>query len=140
MNRQIGIIERCNILYRGMRFKELGLNGCSHSYLIAVCNNPGISQEKIARCVHVNKSNVARNIAFLEENGFVYREESSADKRSFLVYPTQKALDIKPMVMKILSEWDQELSSFLSNEERLFLNEILTKIADNALRLVGDSE
>ena len=53
MNRLIGIIERCNALYRSAAFKELGIGGYQHSYILAICNNPGISQDEISERVIV---------------------------------------------------------------------------------------
>ena len=138
MNRLIGIIERCNALYRSNVFKELGIGGYQHSYILAVCNNPGISQDEIAKRIHVNKSNVTRHITNLEENGFVRREDNPKDKRSFIVYPTEKALEIKPKILKILIDWDNKLTEDLTSEEKEFLNEILNRVAVKSLDEVGD--
>lgn len=138
MNRQIGIIERCNALYRSNAFKELGIGGYQHSYILAICNNPGISQDEIAKRIHVNKSNVTRHVACLEEGGFVRREDNPKDKRSFVVYPTEKALEIKPKILKILRDWDCKLTESLTEEEKEFLNDILIRIANKSLDEVGD--
>lgn len=139
MLKQIGIIERCAILYRNQAFKEIGLNGCSHSYIINVCRFPGITQDMIAKNVHVNKSNVTRNLALLEELGYIYREESTVDKRSTLVYPTEKAIEILPKVYEILHKFDSAVTSVFSEEEKALINERLTVAAQKALSLVGDS-
>ena len=138
MNRLIGIIERCNALYRSNAFKELGIGGYQHSYILAICNNPGISQDEIARRIHVNKSNVTRHVSSLEEGGFVRREDNPKDKRSFVVYPTEKALEIKPKILKILHEWDSKLTESLTVEEKEFLNDILARVAAKSLEEVGD--
>ena len=138
MNKQIGIIERCNALYRSAQFKELGIGGYQHSYIIAICNNPGISQDEIAKRIHVNKSNVTRHVCCLEEGGFVRREDNPKDKRSFVVYPTEKALEIKPKILQILREWDNRLTEFLTDEEKNFLNDILVRVAEKSLEVVGD--
>ena len=138
MNKQIGLIERCNVLYRQNAFKELGIGGCQHTYILCLCNNPGISQEEIAKRIHVNKSNVTRNIISLEESGFVYRSENPNDKRSFIVNPTIKAYEIKDKILSYLRLWDSKLTEDLSVEEKEFLNAILTKVAMKALVEVGD--
>jgi DNA-binding MarR family transcriptional regulator len=140
MNRQIGLIERCNALYRHNAFKELGIGGCQHTYILCICNNPGISQEEIAKRIHVNKSNVTRNITSLEEAGFLYRSENPNDKRSFLVNPTEKAYEIKGKILEILRFWDGKLTEDLTIEEKEFLNDILLKVAQKALIEVGDKE
>ena len=40
-----------------------------HTYILNVCRNPGISQEALSQLIFVNKSNVARQLAVLEEKG-----------------------------------------------------------------------
>ena len=51
----------------------------------------GISQEKLAKMIYINKSNVTRNLAVLEKNGYIERRPAENDKRVMLVFPTQKA-------------------------------------------------
>ena len=93
----------------------------------------------IAKNIHVNKSNVTRNLALLEELGYIYRQESSIDKRSILVYPTDKALEILPKVFEILHKFDSAVTSVFSEEEKEHINEKLTLAAQKALSLVGDN-
>ena len=138
MLKQIGIIERCAIMYRNQAFKEIGLNGCSHSYIINVCKNPGITQEALAKVIHVNKSNVTRNLVMLEALGYIYREESKTDKRSMLVYPTDKAWEVLPKIREILYKFDTEVTMAFTEDEKKWINEKLTQAAQNAMQIVGD--
>lgn len=87
----IARIFRCSILYRNEILAQEGLNGYQHTYILKLCNNPGISQEQLSRMLYVNKSTVTRQLALLEQGGFVTRKPGSADKRTMLVYPTAKA-------------------------------------------------
>ena len=125
MLKQIGIIERCAIMYRNQAFKEIGLNGCSHSYILHVCRNPGITQDALAKLIYVNKSNVCRNLAMLEELGYIYRKESETDKRSTLVYPTDKAIETLPKIREILHKFDTMVTSVFTEEEKDLINEKL---------------
>lgn len=140
MLKQIGIIERCAIMYRNQAFKEIGLNGCSHSYILHVCRNPGITQDALAKLIHVNKSNVCRNLAMLEELGYIYRKESETDKRSTLVYPTDKAIETLPKIREILHKFDTMVTSVFTEEEKDLINEKLCLAAKNAMKMVGDSD
>ena len=47
---------RCASLYRGEKLEKLGLNGCHHTYILAICRTPGISQEQLSRTIYINKS------------------------------------------------------------------------------------
>ena len=53
-------IARCGVQYRSDKLAPLGLKSCHASYLTEICENPGISQDKLARRICINKSNVAR--------------------------------------------------------------------------------
>ena len=69
--RKINILSRCEGIYRADKLKETDLCACHHSYVLAICNNPGMSQDALAKHICVNKSGVARQIAYLEEKGYV---------------------------------------------------------------------
>ncbi len=128
----INTISRCAILYRNEKLESEGLNGYQHTYLLIICNNPGISQENLTKRIYVNKSNVARQLALLEQNGFVTRQPCEKDKRVMLVFPTQKAFDIYPRVKAFISEWNSYLCEDFTQEECSLLLSMLTHITDKA--------
>ena len=67
----VGEIWRCAALYRTEQYEKLGIGCYQDQYLVKICEQPGISQEEIAESLFVHKSNVARQVAALEEKGFV---------------------------------------------------------------------
>ena len=91
INRNILSIARCDVQYRSEQVAPLGLKSCHTSYLMEICRNPGISQDKLAQAIFINKSNIARQVAVLEEDGFIRRVPSQADRRVMELYPTEKA-------------------------------------------------
>ena len=101
--RQINVISRCEGIYRTDRMRGAELGACHHSYILAICRHPGISQEELARHICINKSSVTRHLSHLEEHGYVERKQSTADKRVTLVYPTQKMLEQFRSVLDRLS-------------------------------------
>ena len=130
--RDITEISRCGVQYRSDKLAPLGLKSCHASYLTEICENPGISQDKLARRICINKSNVARQAAILEEDGFVIRTPSVQDKRIMQLYPTQKTLDLLPDIAPILSQWEACLTSDVSEEERAVLERVLARMKDKA--------
>lgn len=76
----------------------------------------------------VNKSNIARQVAVLEEAGFVERRSCSKDKRMIRLYPTEKALAMKDEILEMLSSWQAHLLQDLSEEELSTLEALLEKI------------
>lgn len=130
--RDITEIARCGAQYRTEALAPMGLKACHASYLTEICANPGISQDKLAARIYINKSNVARQAAILEEDGFVIRTPSVQDKRIMQLYPTQKTLDLLPDIAPILSQWEACLTSDVSEEERAVLERVLSRMKDKA--------
>lgn len=121
-------IARCAALYRQEELAALGLKSCHASYLDAICACPGITQDQLARRIFINKSNVARQLVILEEDGFVERRPSPDDKRAIQVFPTQKAKDCLPQIVQIFRVWESFVAQDLSEEERRCLVSMLEKM------------
>ena len=96
--RSINRTHRFSNRYQSEKLKADGISGNQQIYIFQICHHPGISQEQLAQRIAVNKSNVTRSLAYLEEHGFVTRERDPEDRRQTLVYPTEKALEILPKV------------------------------------------
>ena len=140
ISRYINVISRCGNMYRNERLKGTDLGTSHHTYLFTVCRNPGISQEKLARMIYINKSNVTRNLAVLEKNGYIERRPSEQDKRVMLVYPTQKAQDTLPRLREIMRDWNDIVAADLTEEELEQLRAILSRIAERATGYADEIE
>ena len=121
-------IARCAAQFRAEELAPLGLKACHGSYLAQICACPGITQDQLARRIFINKSNVARQLVILEEDGFVERRPCPEDKRAMRVYPTPKALEALPQIHQILLRWEELLTQDLSEEEKCLLGRMLCKM------------
>ena len=121
-------IARCAALFRQEELTPLGLKSCHSSYIAAICACPGITQDQLARRIFINKSNVARQLVILEEDGYVERRPSTEDKRAIQVFPTQKAIDAMPEIIRIFRVWESFVAQDLSEDERKSLAAILEKM------------
>ena len=131
-------IARCAALYRQEELASLGLKACHASYLTEICRCPGISQDRLAKLICINKSNVARQAAILEEDGFVTRTPSAADKRVMELYPTEKTLQLLPQLSQILTCWEGCITSSLTAEEIELLSVLLAKMKVKAGQYMED--
>lgn len=131
-------ISRCGVQYRTDALAPMGLKSIHASYLTEVCANPGISQDKLARLICINKSNVARQVAVLEEDGFLIRTPSSADKRVIELYPTEKTLELLPKLNEILLCWENCITHDLTEEEKELISTLLRKMSSRATRYMED--
>ena len=130
--RDITEITRAGAEYKASRLSAYCLKGCHASYLSEICANPGISQDKLAQRICINKSNVARQAAFLEEEGFIRRTPSSTDKRIMELYPTEKTLELMPEITEILNKWEDFLLADLSETEVEQVHSVLQRMRDKA--------
>lgn len=130
--RDITEIARCGAQYRTEALAPMGLKACHASYLTEVCAHPGISQDQLAARICINKSNVARQVAILEEDGFLNRTPSPTDKRTMELYPTQKTLDLLPNIQPILRDWEACLTSGIRDEEKAVLEKLLSRMKEKA--------
>lgn len=131
-------ISRCGVQYRSDNLAQFGLKSIHASYLTEICANPGISQDRLARIICINKSNVARQVAVLEEDGFVRRVPSAADKRVMELYPTEKTMEILPRINEMLMCWENCITQDLTEEEKELLSALMRKISNRAAGYMED--
>ncbi len=132
--RYINRTYRSSLLCRSSSLEGEGLSGNQHSYIAQICHHPGISQEQLAKRLFVNKSSVTRQLALLEQNGFIYRKSSQTDKRVLQVFPTQKALAVFPKVHALWVEWSEYLTAGFTQEERDQLYSLMERVMERAVR------
>ena len=137
--RKMIMVERCERMYRAQKL-NYDLPGFYHSYILAVCKNPGMSQEKLARYLCFNKSSVTRHLSNLEKNGYVERKTSPKDKRELLVFPTGKMEEIYPEVLEVTKQWDELIAKSVTDDEMNIFHQILDKIAERSSKIVYSEE
>ena len=130
--RDITEIVRCTTQFRAEALAPMGLKSCHASYLTEICAAPGISQDKLASRICINKSNVARQAAILEEDGFITRVPSPTDKRIMQLFPTQKTLDLLPRISRVLVGLECCLTADLTEEEKILLEKLLAQMLQKA--------
>lgn len=139
ITRQINIISRCQTLFRSSQLRENEI--CAYSnYILPICHTPGLSQEQIARRVYLDKYNVTRHLARLEQMGYVERKPNPGDRRITLVFPTEKMLALLPQMKTIINEWDSYLFDGLSEEELEQFEATLLKITNRAKAYVNSKD
>lgn len=129
-------IHRCANLYRTGKYGNTDIGNYEDTYILSVCNNPGVSQDALAKIISVHKSNVARHMASLEAKGYIRRNADEKDKRSLLVYPTEKAQIAAADIRKITSEWNTLLLENFSEEEKKLIAEYAKRLAEKAEKII----
>ena len=133
--KSINTISRCAVLYRDEILADTGLNGYQAPYVPEICAAPGITQDQLAQRLHVNRSSVTRQLALLEEGGFIRRRRSETDRRTIEVFPTEKMLAALPVVRDTMHRWRALLTEGFTPEELETLEALLDRLADRAAAL-----
>jgi DNA-binding MarR family transcriptional regulator len=120
--------------------RDTDLRASQLSYLMAVCEHPGMAQEALADYLGVDRSNVTRQIAQLEALGYVQRQVDATDRRRLFVHPTDRAFDVLPHLVDTVSDCQRELTRGMSQEEKELLCELMTRMTRNAARLIAQRE
>lgn len=122
-------------VYRERKFEPLGLKAVHARYLLEICRNPGITQDKLSACLKIDKSNVARQMLTLEENGYVRRSTSAADRRVLCLTATEKTQEILPQIEEIYNNWEAAVQQRLGQQEKQTLQQLLDCVLQEASRL-----
>lgn len=123
------ILDECD---RGLR--DTDLRGVQLFYLLTVCQNAGASQDRLAALLGVANSNVTRQLASLEQLGYVTRRRDEDDRRCWLIDPTDRAYEVLPRLVEVLNEAQSALTREMSAEEQELLLELVERMAYNAAR------
>ena len=137
--RDLTYIARCGAHYRNQELEHLGINGRQAGSLLAICHEPGISQDQLGKRVVLNKSNIARQLAALEDMGLVKREVCSNDRRVLKCYPTEKSLEMLPEIRKVYRTWREQLLQDMTPQEQELLEQLLAKIKTRAGQWMEDN-
>ncbi|MBR0442859.1 MAG: MarR family transcriptional regulator [Clostridia bacterium] len=113
---------------------DTDLRGVQLLYLFCVCENPSLSQEGLSQQLGVNGSNVTRQLGALERLGYISRRRNPEDGRQWLVEPTDRAYDLLPRMVEIMSDVQERLTRGMSYEEQELLSELLDRLSKNAAR------
>jgi DNA-binding MarR family transcriptional regulator len=98
--REIGMIARALDSISNIEFKEYDLTKGQYLYVVRICENPGIIQEKLAEVIKVDRTTAARAIKKLEMNGFIEKKEDQQNKKIKKLFPTEKGKNVYPFIKK----------------------------------------
>lgn len=132
IGKMLSYIHRINQKELASILKPFDIGGGGHhNYLKAILSNPGLNQDQLTNELKFDKATTTRCVRQLEEAGYVYRSVDSRDRRSYLLYPTQKAKDFEPVLKRILDEFSLQMTNCLSESDKQQFADLLKKIYDS---------
>jgi DNA-binding MarR family transcriptional regulator len=98
--REIGMIARALDSISNIEFKEYDLTKGQYLYLVRICENPGIIQEKLAEMIKVDRTTAARAIKKLETHDFIEKKDDLQNKKIKKLFPTEKGKSVYPYIKR----------------------------------------
>ncbi|WP_286924060.1 MULTISPECIES: MarR family winged helix-turn-helix transcriptional regulator [Lysinibacillus] len=129
--REIGMIARALDSISNIEFKELDLTKGQYLYLVRICENPGIIQEKLAEMIKVDRTTAARAIKQLEVHGFVEKKGDEHNKKIKKLFPTDKGKQVFPFIKRENDHSNRVALAGLSESEGEVLFQLLQKVRKN---------
>ena len=136
---KMNAIVRYGNLWRTPKLADTGIGACDRPYLFYICHHQGVSQDTLSDALFVNKSSVARRLAYLEKQEYVTRTPDPKDRRVLLVYPTERALAALPLLREVGAAWRERLTEGFTPDEVAQFEDLLARAMQNAER-VGEEE
>ncbi|MFS0604057.1 MarR family winged helix-turn-helix transcriptional regulator [Peribacillus frigoritolerans] len=129
--REIGMIARALDSISNIEFKEHDLTKGQYLYLVRICENPGIIQEKVAEMIKVDRTTAARAIKKLEINGFIEKKEDKHNKKIKKLFPTEKGKSIYPFIKRENDYSNTVALEGLSEREVETISDLLERVRKN---------
>lgn len=125
-----------NTLRNGLT-KTFHENGFELSYaqwvvLFQLDEKKGNPMQELIHLLYKEKTTVTRMIDGLEKRGLIIKKPIEGDKRAKQVFLTPEGIAVRDKLFPLALNFNEKISSNLSEEEAKNLIEILKKIYDNA--------
>lgn len=113
------------------RLSEYNLTPEQAVALTYLFKKDGINQLQLGEMIQKDRTTISGILNKLETSRYIRKEVDPSDKRSSLIYVTEKALKIKDAMLEQAVEVNKFLSKDLTDQEREWLIAVLRKIRNN---------
>jgi len=130
----MSIITRNHYIFMNHELKHLELTDGQVPCLLVLSKKEGITQDELAKMFYIDKGTIARAIKKLEEKGMVNKVQDPLNRRRYLLSLTQKGEQVIPVILQAEKKWENILFKGFSNEERSYMLNKMTILAENSLK------
>lgn len=113
------------------RLGEFGVEGSTFGFVMFLFHRDGISERELTDHMLVDKATTTRAITRLVSRGLVRKEIDQGDRRSHLIFLTDRSLDLHSEMMKVKMEWTETVMNDFTKAEREKLMEYLARMEKN---------
>jgi DNA-binding MarR family transcriptional regulator len=91
----------------------------------------GISQKELSERTFKDQGALTRTLDRMEKKGFIRRQVSPSDRRSFLIYLTEAGQNVRNQIVPIAMESIEEAVKGFTEEEVETLTTLLRRLTSN---------
>ncbi|QOX65676.1 MarR family transcriptional regulator [Anoxybacterium hadale] len=136
--RYISSIYRHLLILISHELREYGIGSGQYIFFGEIARNEGISQKDLSKLIQIDKATTVKAIKKLEEEGYIYRVQDSADKRYNFLFLTEKGKDFLPVFKERMSNITTILSKGMTEEQRSNTIETLAFMLKNTIDAVDE--
>ncbi|MGN0135212.1 MarR family transcriptional regulator [Anaerotignum sp.] len=133
--RKITLLGRKSQTYIGTALAKYGLTAAEQPFFMALQHQEGITQEELTAIVGVDKAVTTRVVKSLEKKGLLERIQDKRDRRKNLIYPTEKARRLEPLVKEELHAFNRLLTQGIEEETLEMVYEALLQMEGNFVNM-----
>jgi DNA-binding MarR family transcriptional regulator len=135
LTKTISLLHRKMNKELNVRLMQIGLSNAQSSLLKLLYHNGKMTQTDLCEELKLDKSTVAKALDRMENNGLVTKTINPDDSRSFLVSPTQKAIETIPKAQEVLSGWTEDVTSGMTKKEKEMFFKLIKQAAEQAAKI-----
>jgi DNA-binding MarR family transcriptional regulator len=134
VGRYISCIYRNFHIYLNHQLEQYNIGSGQFQFLMVLYTHDGINQENLSEQLNIDKTTVTRALKKLEKEGYVTRKKDDFDRRSYLIFLTEKAKTLQPEIKTILKKWTVKVLNDISLDEQICLYNLLEKMKENSIK------
>ena len=100
-----------------LTLRDEGVGTAEIDLIHALRHAPGCTQAALAEILHADKAAIARRTKNLEAKGYLVRRDAPNDRRSQLLYPTEKTEGLRSSKAEIEAAFYAYITSALTKDE-----------------------
>ncbi len=127
---KMGVVSRLAWEYAREKMDTDGLSNVQSKVCIAIYNDPGLSQDDVARVLGMDKSSIAKLIAKLMDGKYVTRQTNPQDRREYELYLDERGEKATLELVSYLNEFQERFITSIRPELLDELNEVLNSILE----------
>lgn len=123
--RGFGILYRTFLTYISKSLSSKNLSFSDSVLLVNIGDKEGISQEKVADSLSIDKAAISRSINQMEIKGYIRTERSTVDKRAKELYLSDSGKKLYQYIQCLNQKWNKHVMGDLDpNDIKAFIQTI----------------